>query len=529
MGYKQSLNTGQKRWKYPVSAGELMIWLGLLVYIGAYKIPDTQILWNTNGIRPLHTISKFMTKERFFAIKSILHLSPPLSEEDIALGNHQSTFQKLEPLSGNLRKRFQQLITPSTHVSIDEIIAKFTGRSPHTLYIKNKPIPKGFKILALCDRGYTFDYLYTSRGGVPQILEENIEIATEGLTWRPSDDEPAFFNDLSSTSRAVVQLALSLPRTRRDYVIYFDNFFSNTRLLSALRFYNIAASGTARTNSAEYPQQLKKHEKRGNKWNWGKTEDLVVRDVSHICWRDRVLVRFMTTCYKASEITNVPRKRPHGTNLLDRQEIQRLWGEEYRTTIPQLSIAVDYNLFMGGVDIADQMRSYYSCHMKSQRNWMPLFYWLVDATICNSYIITKELLGDTNQRLAVTQPRQFRTDLAWNLVIRGAALTRGREHFTNGYNPQTDALSRRHRDSGITYCKEGTRLPDCRLDTTKSHKRASGLSRRQCFYCRWKKLNSNSEDSDKVPQTKRFCSACSPAYPLCVDCFNAFHSELETP
>ena len=52
-------------------------------------------------------------------------------------------------------------------MSVDEIIAKFTGRSQYTLYIKGKPILKGFKILALCDRGYVFDYLYTSRGGVP--------------------------------------------------------------------------------------------------------------------------------------------------------------------------------------------------------------------------------------------------------------------------------------------------------------------------------------------------------------------------
>ena len=73
---------------------------------------------------------------------------------------------------------------------IDEVIAKFTGRSAHTLYIKGKPIPQGFKILALCDRGYTFDFLYASRGGIQQIMESNIDVPAHGLSWKPPHGSP---------------------------------------------------------------------------------------------------------------------------------------------------------------------------------------------------------------------------------------------------------------------------------------------------------------------------------------------------
>ncbi|CAG8464092.1 18444_t:CDS:2 [Dentiscutata erythropus] len=38
-------------------------------------------------------------------------------------------------------------------MSIDEMIARFLGRSIHTVRIKNKPIPEGYKILSLCDAG----------------------------------------------------------------------------------------------------------------------------------------------------------------------------------------------------------------------------------------------------------------------------------------------------------------------------------------------------------------------------------------
>jgi Transposase IS4 len=185
------------------------------------------------------------------------------------------------------------------------------------------------------------------------MTEENIEVMTEGLRWKPSEGEPSYFNSLSATSRSVIQLALSLPGQTRDYVIYFDNFFSNTRLLSALRFYNIAAAGTARSNSAEYLKEYSLLKKAGNQWKWGQIESLTVRDVSHICWRDRTLVRFMTTCYTTSESAIVERKRPHGSNAHDRKEIDRIWAIDTRKLVSQPAIAIDYNLYMGGVDIAD--------------------------------------------------------------------------------------------------------------------------------------------------------------------------------
>ena len=47
----------------------------------------------------------------------------------------------------------------------------------------------------------------------------------------------------------------------------------------------------------------------------------------------------------------------------------------------------DYNQHMGGVDIADQRRAYYNTQITSCRIWMPLFFWLLDTAIVNSYII----------------------------------------------------------------------------------------------------------------------------------------------
>jgi hypothetical protein len=43
------------------------------------------------------------------------------------------------------------------------MMVPFSGRSQHTLKMKNKPISEGFKVWALCDHGYLWDFLFYSR------------------------------------------------------------------------------------------------------------------------------------------------------------------------------------------------------------------------------------------------------------------------------------------------------------------------------------------------------------------------------
>jgi hypothetical protein len=57
----------------------------------------------------------------------------------------------------------KSICIPLSNVLIDEMIARFSGRSVHTVRIKNKPIPEGYKILSLCDAKYTYAFFFTSR------------------------------------------------------------------------------------------------------------------------------------------------------------------------------------------------------------------------------------------------------------------------------------------------------------------------------------------------------------------------------
>jgi hypothetical protein len=70
---------------------------------------------------------------------------------------------RLAPLFELLRTKFKAYVVLGQNVSFDEMMVPFTGRSKHTIKMKNKPIKEGFKIWALCDHGYTWDFRFYSR------------------------------------------------------------------------------------------------------------------------------------------------------------------------------------------------------------------------------------------------------------------------------------------------------------------------------------------------------------------------------
>ena len=44
----------------------------------------------------------------------------------------------------------------------------------------------------------------------------------------------------------------------------------------------------------------------------------------------------------------------------------------------------------GGVYMADQLRKAYSCRRRSRKWWLPLFYFMVDISMVNSYILHRD-------------------------------------------------------------------------------------------------------------------------------------------
>ncbi|GES84286.1 hypothetical protein RCL_jg6913.t1 [Rhizophagus clarus] len=110
-------------------------------------------------------------------------------------------------------------------------------------------------------------------------------------------------SDLSKVGNEVYYLTSQLPIEDKSFNIYIDNYFSSIKLFKYLREKKIEACGTVCTNSANFPKVLKT-----------------------------------------------------STNTA---KVRAIFGTLSKKTLPIPVIIDDYNHFMGGVDIADQLQGYY--------------------------------------------------------------------------------------------------------------------------------------------------------------------------
>jgi hypothetical protein len=156
-----------------------------------------------------------MPMRRWEQIKRFMHASPIVEELP-----QERFFEKMEPLADQVQANFQRWAVLATDVAIDEMMVKFKGRSKDTVRMRDKPIKEGYKVFALSEHGYTWAFLFCSRGLGPVGLRPWANVRDLGF---------------SKTDQAVIQLAASLPSRTFSFNIFFDNLFSNVPLFHALR------------------------------------------------------------------------------------------------------------------------------------------------------------------------------------------------------------------------------------------------------------------------------------------------------
>ncbi len=272
---------------------------------------------------------------------------------------------------------------------------KFYGRSKHTQKFPHKPIKQGFKIWAICERGYLYNFLFYSRYWKTGELEKN--------------------SSLPDTQLVVYQLARSLPPLygEHTYTIYMDNLFTSTALFRILRSEVFGACGTTRPNSsADFPPTLQVlKEKYGDKLPWGTLLAYPVEGVLCLGWIDNNTVLSLSTIHIVDRVTDVLkrwRRRPLLTSSNAAVSRKPFEGIGVRAELEIPRYIDEYNYNMGGVDIADQHRAAFKTQRKALRNWLPYWYWMIDHAIINAFKIGVHAPGKywTNR-----QHRDFRTRL----------------------------------------------------------------------------------------------------------------------
>jgi len=83
----------------------------------------------------------------------------------------------------------------------------------------------------------------------------------------------------------------------------------------------------------------------------------------------------MTSYLDITATVNHVRRRLKKTSI-NGATIRQIFGDDSGKLLPIPVFIDDYNQHMGGVDIADELRSFYSTQRKACRNRLPLLFWL---------------------------------------------------------------------------------------------------------------------------------------------------------
>jgi len=311
---KKNAGIGTSRTWHATHERELKVWFAIIIYMGLHrnsaKTPRPNLYWNPESdcmASPMRfmSLTRFEQIKRFFHISKVEDLGEPASHTSstssskspnpprLAKRPAPAWYEKVEPMAVPLQLASQKYLLPATEIAVDEMMVKFMGKSSHTIKIKNKPIKQGYKIFALCWRGYTINFTYSSRvkgiAGVPKIVP------------KPNKPKP-----LAPTYRVVDYLVSCLPYQQFRFNIYLDNLFTNVLLFRLLRQKGIGACGTTRKNSEGYPKTFKNKKEKGKstypEWNTLEGELVGSGDVLALLWMDQNLVMMLTTIHEVDNI-----------------------------------------------------------------------------------------------------------------------------------------------------------------------------------------------------------------------------------
>lgn len=435
----------RKHWK-ELTIDELRAYFGILLLMSTNPRHQMYLYWSSDSFFNCPEISRVMSFRRFQNIMNCLHIND-LSKEKKKGEDGYDRLSRVRPLIQALNASFKRQYTPSSHQSIDESMVRFKGRSSLKQYLPMKPIKRGYKVWCRADSqtGYLIDF---------QVYEGK------------AADRPA---SMGLGEHVVLSL---LDGVEPGTQLYFDNFFTSTRLMEALKEKEILAVGTVRTNRKNLPEEIR-HD---NKLQKG---DYIWRTKGSITayqWKDTKNVHALSNFHHPNDTADVVRKLANGSSV----------------SVQCPKAISDYNTWMGGVDRFDQRRNAYPADRRSKKSWYRIFYFLLDAAVVNAFLQMKE----DNQM-----------SYLWFRLVLGRQLINGQTFKGSNNRPyKANKKGTKNGQKMVGVQDEVRFLGD-------GHHPQKVAKRRRCRWC---------SSAKKEARTNFLCSACN--VPLCATCFGPFHA-----
>lgn len=347
---------------------------------------------------------------------------------------------KIQPLIDTMVTKFRSLYMPGDTIVVDESLVSHQGRLRIKTYIPSKASKYGMKIYKMCSvNSYTWSY----------VVYSGTTCALDGL------DKPG-----------TTVIKLCSPLLNEGRLIIADNYYTSLGLAKYLKDHNTDLCGTLRKNKTGLPKEvLEKKLRRG---------EVIARQLDSYAtvlkWHDKRDVLMISTCHD--------NEMKATSNWRD--------GEFLKP-----KMIFDYNEAKKGIDVADQLSSYYSPLRKSMTWYKKIAYDLLfQAAIVNTRVVYNEL---NQKHLSILQIQE--------IIIRS--------WLGEVANKKT-----RHRPPTLTHS------PSTSHHLSKIPRKDGKLMRKRCWYC-YANIKADGGNPARAKQVDTECKTCNKAY--CLSCYNDNH------
>lgn len=338
---------------------ELKACVGLLMLTGVMcsKRESLDSMWSETFGRPI--LRATMPLNRYRAFLSCCRFDDKITRVERQLTDKLAAIRELFDI---FVSKCNSLYTPSPYVCVDETLVGFRGRCPFKVYIPSKPDRYGIKVWSMCDNGTNYAC--------------NMQVYLGKAGTSPEQQQGA---------RVVRDLTLPLNGSGRN--ITTDNFFTSHALGQFLLEKNLTLLGTVRQNRKELPRKLLPKKRDAYESMFAFTPDTTL--VSYAPRTNKTVVLLSTMHNTIAVDEHVESKKPY--------------------------MVLDYNSTKGAVDSFDQMVKGYTCARGTRRWPMRLFFFIVDASCLNAYVLWSMIHKQWRNRDS-SKRRAFLSDAAHELI-----------------------------------------------------------------------------------------------------------------
>jgi hypothetical protein len=334
-----------------VTAKEVEQFIGIALYMSLVRLANSRSYWSSQF--RVDPVASTMPVNKFEEMKRFLHFS------DNSNADTNDKLNKIRPFIDLLRARFLK-ISMEEHLSLDEQMVPFKGRSTIKQYNPRKPHKWGYKVFVLSGvSGFAYDFeCYTGK-------QDNTMLDGE--------------KDCGASGNVVIRLARSIPSNVR-HKLYFDNYFNCPELQIVLAHRGILSLGTVRSNRVSQCTLASDAElkKRGRGSHVEKVAVVDNVELSAVKWYDNRAVTFLSTLVGSQPAGEVTR-----------------WSKKDRCheQIPSPKVVQVYNKHMGGVDLLDSLVGLYRIRIRSKKWYHRICFHLFDLTVVNAWLLYRRQLS----------------------------------------------------------------------------------------------------------------------------------------